>query len=80
MQNLLQQDGDIDLYNETDGAKLADLVAPSGATSKKIERIDVTSAIKNLSTTKTIGIRAAGDGTNAITVYTAKLIVTLVLG
>jgi len=72
--------GDIDLYNVTDGSKLADLVAPSGATSKKIERIDVTSAVKGLTASKTLAIHAAGDGTNAITVYSAKLIVTLLLG
>lgn len=67
--------GDIDLYNITDGSKLADLVAPSAATSHTISRIDVTSAITGLSADKTIGIQAAGDGTNAITVYSAKLVV-----
>lgn len=72
--------GDIDLYNATDGAKLADLVAPTAAQAKTIQRIDVTTAIKGLTAAKTLAIQAAGDGTNAITVYSAKLIVTLVLG
>ena len=72
--------GDIDLYNLTDGSKLADLVSPSEATSHKVERIDVTSAIKGLTAAKTLAIQAAGDGTNPVTVYSAKLIVTLVLG
>lgn len=72
--------GDIDLYNVTDGTKLADLVAPTAATAKTIQRIDVTSAVKGLTASKTLAIQAAGDGTNAVTVYSAKLIVTLVLG
>ena len=72
--------GDVDLYNVTDGAKLADLVAPTAATSKTIQRVDVTSAVKGLADAKTLAIQAAGDGTNAVTVYTAKLIVTVVLG
>lgn len=72
--------GDIDLYNVDDAAKLADLVAPTAATAKTIQRIDVTTAVKGLTASKTLAIQAAGDGTNAITVYTAKLIVTLVLG
>ena len=72
--------GDVDLYNVTDGAKLADLVAPTAATSKTIQRVDVTSAVKGLADSKTLAIQAAGDGTNALTVYTAKLIVTVVLG
>ncbi|MDQ6964859.1 MAG: hypothetical protein Q9M13_08075, partial [Mariprofundales bacterium] len=72
--------GDIDLYNVSDGAKLADLVTPSAATSKTIQRIDVTTAVKGLTAAKILAIQAAGDGTNAVTVYTAKLVVTLVLG
>jgi len=72
--------GDIDLYNVTGAAKLADLVAPTAATTKKIERIDVTTAVKGITVDSTLAIQAAGDGTNAITSYTAKLIVAITLG
>jgi hypothetical protein len=71
---------DIDLYNATDAAKLADLKAPTAATAKTIERIDVTTAVKGLTADKVLAIQAAGDGTNPVTVYTAKLIVVITLG
>ncbi|MGC9086792.1 MAG: hypothetical protein ACP5IT_11420 [Thermoproteota archaeon] len=69
--------GDIDLYNITDSTKIKDLVAPATATSHTITRVDVTSQVKALTADKTIGIQAAGDGTNAATVYSAKLIVRM---
>ncbi len=72
--------GDVDLYNVTDGSKVSDLVAPTAATTKTIQRINVTTAIKALTADKTLGIQAAGDGTNALTVYSAKLIVVLNVG
>jgi len=71
---------DIDLYDATNAAKLADLKAPTGATSKAIERIDVTTAVKDLTADTILAIQAAGDGTNSVTVYTAKLIVVITLG
>jgi len=67
--------GDVDLYNVTDGSKIADLVAPTAAVSHTITRVDVTTAMKAITSEKAIGIQAAGDGTNAITVYSAKLII-----
>jgi len=69
--------GDIDLYNVSDGTKLADLATPTAAQTHTIIRADVTSAIKALSANKILGIQAAGDGTNALTVYKATLIVTV---
>lgn len=69
--------GDIDLHNITDGVKLADLVAPAAATAHTVVRIDVTSQVLGLTADKTLGIQAAGDGTNAATVYSAKLIVAI---
>jgi len=69
--------GDVDLYNITDGSKIADLVAPSGATSHTVTRVDVTSAMKAITSEKVIGIQAAGDGTNALDVYSAKLIIVM---
>lgn len=67
--------GDIDLFNITDSAKVKDLVAPTGAVTHTITRVDVTSEVKALAADKTLGVKAAGDGTNAATVYSAKLIV-----
>jgi len=69
--------GDVDLYNVSDGVKLADLVAPTAATTKTLTRVDVTTAVKALTANKKIGIQAAGDGTNALDMYAAKLVVQL---
>ena len=69
--------GDVDLYNLSDGSKLADLVAPSAATSHTITRVDVTTEVKALTAAKNLAIQAAGDGTNALDVYSAKLIVQI---
>jgi len=69
--------GDIDLYDVTNGSKLADLVTPTAATSHTVERIEVTDVIKALTENTKLGIQAAGDGTNALTVYKATLIVTI---
>ena len=69
--------GDFDLYNITDGEKLADLVAPTSAVSHVVTRYDVTSAVKALTADKRLGIQIAGDGTNAATCYSAKLIVQI---
>jgi len=69
--------GDVDLYDATGAAKLADLAAPTAAQSHTLERIDVTDAIKALTSNTQLAIQAAGDGTNALTVYKATLIVTV---
>ena len=69
--------GDVDLYNVTDSSKIRDLVAPSAATAHTITRVDVTTEMLGISAEKTVGIQAAGDGTNALTVYSAKLIVVM---
>jgi len=69
--------GDVDLYNVSDSAKVKDLVAPTGATSHTLTRVDVTAEVKALSANKNLGIQAAGDGTNTLTVHKATLIVTL---
>jgi len=69
--------GDVDLYNVSDSSKISDLVAPTAATAHTITRVDVTSAMKAITAQKTIGIQAAGDGTNALTVYSAKLVIVM---
>jgi hypothetical protein len=69
--------GEIDLYDITNSAKIATLVAPTAATTHTITRVDVTSAMKAKTSAITIGIQAKGDGTNATTVYSAKLIVVM---
>jgi hypothetical protein len=69
--------GDVDLYDITNSAKIADLVAPTGATTHTITRVDVTSAMKAKTSAITVGIQAAGDGTNAVTVYSAKLVIAM---
>lgn len=69
--------GDLDLYDVGNATKLADLAAPTGATSKDIVRYDVTSEITGLTADTKVGIQAAGDGTNALTVYSAKLVVVI---
>jgi len=66
--------GDVDLYNQTDSAKIADIVTPSAATSRSTGRYDVTTELKAVSGDKVVGIQAAGDGTNALTIYNAKLV------
>lgn len=72
--------GDIDLYNVTDAVKIADLAAPSAATSRSTAYYDVTSAMKALTSDKVIALQIAGDGTNAITVYKAQLLIYMSLG
>jgi len=72
--------GDIDLHNFTDDVKVKDLKDPTGATAKTIERIDVTDELKAITSAKVIGLKVAGDGTNAVTVYSAKLIVVFKIG
>jgi len=69
--------GDIDLYDITNSTKIADLVTPTSAVTHTITRVDVTSAMKAKTSAITIGIQAAGDGTNAATVYSAKLILVM---
>ena len=69
--------GNIDLYDITNSTKIADLVAPTSAVTHTITRVDVTTAMKAKTSAITIGIRAAGDGTNAATVYSAKLILVM---
>jgi hypothetical protein len=69
--------GDIDLYDITNSAKIADLVAPTGAVTHTITRVDVTSQMKAKTSAITVGIQAKGDGTNAVTVYSAKLVLVM---
>jgi len=69
--------GDVDLYNISDSSKIADLVAPTAAQAHTITRVDVTTEMKAITAEKTIGIQAAGDDSNALTVYSAKLIVVM---
>jgi len=69
--------GDIDLYDITNSAKIADLVAPTSAVAHTVTRVDVTTAMKAKTSAITIGIQAKGDETNAATVYSAKLILVM---
>jgi hypothetical protein len=69
--------GGINLYDITNSAKIADLVTPTQATAHTITRVDVTSQMKDKTSAITVGIQAKGDGTNAATVYSAKLILVL---
>jgi hypothetical protein len=69
--------GDIDLYDITNSGKIADLVAPTGAVTHTITRVDVTSQMKAKTSAITVGIQAKGDGTNAATVYSAKLVLVM---
>ena len=70
--------GDVDLaHGEPLIFTLADLVSPFFATSHTVIRVDVTDAVKGLTYNDQLKIQAAGDGTNALTVYKATLIVTL---
>ena len=70
--------GDVDLVRgELMVFTLADLVSPFFATSHTVIRVDVTDAVKGLTSNDRLMIQAAGDGTNALTVYKATLIVTL---
>jgi hypothetical protein len=69
--------GNIDLYDITNSAKIADLVTPTGAVTHTITRVDVTSAMKAKTSAITVGIQAAGDGTNAATVHSAKLVLAI---
>lgn len=72
---VLGTSGDIDLYNITTASKIQDLVTATASVAKTIQRFDVTTAMKAITTDSTIGIQLAGDGTNATYVYTAKLII-----
>jgi len=69
--------GDVDLYDATSAAKLADLVAPTAAQSHTLVRVEVTDVVTALTSNTQLAIQAAGDGTNAVTVYKATMIVTL---
>ena len=71
--------GDLDLYDVTNGTKIADLATPDAATSRDTRRYDVTDAVKALTSDVVIGLQAAGDGTNALTVYKATLVVYMSL-
>ena len=71
--------GEIDLAKTPPTTKLATLISASAATSHTVERVDVTSTIEGLSSDAQLEITAAGDGTNATTVYKATLIVTFKL-
>ena len=72
--------GDLDLYNVTDSRKIADLAAPTAATARDTRVYDVTGAMKAITTDKVIALQLKGDGTNALTVYKAQLIVYMSLG
>jgi hypothetical protein len=71
--------GDLDLYNVTDGVKIADLETPTGATTRGTRYYDVTSQMKAITADKVVALQIAGDGTNALTVYKAQLIVYMSL-
>jgi len=70
--------GEADLYDDTNNQKLADLVTVTEATGYDVERIDVTSAIKALTSNTKLRIQIAGDGTNAFYIYKASLVITLI--
>jgi len=72
--------GDIDLYDITTDVKIADLATPSAATSLSISSADITSWFKAQTGAKDLAIQAAGDGTNAVTVHQAYLLVRVKLG
>ena len=72
--------GDLDLYNVTDSAKIADLATPSAATARATVQYDVTSQMKAITADKVIALQIKGDGTNALTVYRASLLVYMSLG
>jgi len=71
--------GDLDLYNVTDAAKIADLAAPTAATARDTRWYDVTAQMKALAADKVVALQIAGDGTNALTVYKAQLVVYMSL-
>jgi len=72
--------GDLDLYNVTDAVKIADLATPSAATSRATVQYDVTSQMKAITADKVIALQIKGDGTNALTVYKATLLIYMSLG
>ena len=65
--------GDIDVYDATNGTKIADVATPSAATSYTVTTVDITSYLVGLTSPIDIVIQAAGDGTNAVTVHKASL-------
>jgi hypothetical protein len=71
--------GEIDLYNVTDASTIAVLATPSAATSRSTVQYDVTSQMKSITSDKVIALRIKGNGTNALTVYKAQLIVYMSL-
>ena len=71
--------GEIDLYNVTDASRIAVLATPSAATSRSTVQYDVTSQMKAITRDKVIALQIKGDGTNALTVYKAQLIVYMSL-
>ena len=72
--------GDLDLYNVTDSAKIADLATPSAATARATVQYDVTSQMKAITADKVVALQIKGDGTNALTVYRASLLIYMSLG
>jgi len=69
--------GDVNLYDATSAANLAKLVSPTAAQPHTLVRVEVTDVVTALTGNTQLAIQAAGDGTNALTVYKATLIVTL---
>ena len=72
--------GEVDLYDETNGVQLQQLVVTELAQALRVDKYDVTAVIKGLSAPTTLVIRAAGDGTNPLTVHSAKLLIRVMLG
>jgi hypothetical protein len=69
--------GSIALYNVSTSSAIASLVSVSAATSRSTQRYDVTSYMKGITSDAVIALQIAGDGTNALTVYRASLLVYL---
>jgi hypothetical protein len=72
--------GDLDLYNVTDGVKIADLATPAAATTRATNYYDITNIMKNIQTDKVIAFQIAGDGTNALTIYKAQILIYMSVG
>jgi len=71
--------GDVDVYDFTNNAKIADVATPTGATGYTVTITDVTSYLKSLTSPILIGIVAAGDGTNAVTVHRSVMRINIKL-
>jgi len=69
--------GSIALYNASSSSVIASLVSVSAATSRSTQYYDVTSYMKGITSDAVIALQIAGDGTNALTVYRASLLVYL---